>query len=172
MSKKFKLKNKRVFVCSDHHFGQANFMTHNDKFGITMRPEFKDVDDMNDTIVSRHNEVVPRNGSVVFFLGDLAYNSANLCHFDKMNGETKILVGGNHDAKFPLNRLVQIFDKIVGAYVMRPENIVLTHIPVHPQELQDFINIHGHLHRNTIDDDRYLNVCLELNNYYPTELTK
>lgn len=166
-----KLKGKRVFLTSDHHFGQKSFYKPNPNYnGSIMRPEFPDVETADEEIIRRHNEVVSRTGTAVFFLGDLATDGTHLAKIDRMNGEWKILVMGNHDYKFPPAKLLHYFDKIAGLIYMRENNIILSHAPVHPSELRNATNFHGHCHHHVIMDSKYVNVCLEQTDYYPTEL--
>lgn len=166
-----KLKGRRVFLTSDHHFGQESFYKPNPNYNDSiMRPEFSNVTEADAEIIRRHNEVVPRTGSIVYFLGDLAFNGSHLTKIDSMNGEWKILVMGNHDFRLPPAKLLFHFDKIAGVIHLAGKNIILSHVPVHPHELRGSKNFHGHLHRHTLGDARYFNVCLEVNDYYPTEL--
>ena len=47
---------------------------------------------------------------------------------------------------------------------------VMTHYPIHPIELQNgrfTFNIHGHIHKEVIDDYRYIGVSCEQVNYAP-----
>ena len=49
--------------------------------------------------------------------------------------------------------------------------MMLTHIPIHPGQLNRFdANIHGHIHDRKIDDKRYVNVSVEQINYTPISL--
>lgn len=50
----------------------------------------------------------------------------------------------------------------------------LTHAPIHPCELRGKRNIHGHVHDNSVKrgmglDERYINACLEVNNFKPVK---
>lgn len=168
-----KLKNKRVFIISDTHFGQESFYKHNPKYEITMRPEFSSAKECDDFVINTHNKLVPEYNSVVYFLGDIAWNihAAEDC-ISRMNGEFKILVAGNHDSKFPTFKLMQLFDKICGACYLGNREYLLTHVPIHTQELRNGIHCwHGHTHRKSVDDPRYRSFCLEVNNYSTVEVT-
>ena len=49
---------------------------------------------------------------------------------------------------------------------------ILTHCPIHSSQL-DYrysYNIHGHVHSNSIDDARYINVSAEVIDYTPKTL--
>ena len=169
---KIKTKNKKVFICSDPHFGQESFYRYNPSYENILRPQFPNAKACDERIIHNHNSVVPSNNSVVYILGDLAKSAAALDKYiPQLNGETKILVGGNHDFKFPTFRLMQLFDKICGACYLGGRKYLLTHVPVHPDELRGLINWHGHTHQHSIDDPRYHNFCYEVNNFFPTEVT-
>lgn len=78
------------FWTSDQHFGHANIIKYCE------RP-FTDVQEMNESLVTRWNEVVAYDDEV-WVLGDVAMgrieDSLRLIH--RLNG-TKVLVAGNHD---------------------------------------------------------------------------
>ena len=62
------------------------------------------------------------------------------------------------------------FDDVMGGFSYK--GVWLTHIPIHPDELRGRPNIHGHTHNHIINDNRYLNVCMEQINYRPLEFTE
>ena len=92
-----------------------------------------------------------------------------------LNGD-KVLIKGNHDI-FRLEEYTQFFRDIRSSHVMN--GIILTHIPVHPDQLYRFgCNIHGHLHSNRVMtvkhkgaaaeiDPRYFSVCVEQTDFRP-----
>lgn len=63
---------------------------------------------------------------------------------------------------------VQVFDDVQG--FMKYKEFWLSHAPIHPNELRGKVNIHGHVHSATIDDDRYFNTSLENIGYKPISL--
>jgi calcineurin-like phosphoesterase family protein len=45
---------------------------------------------------------------------------------------------------------------------------IFTHCPIHESEVTRFHrNIHGHVHENSLDDYRYINVSCEVVDYTP-----
>jgi calcineurin-like phosphoesterase family protein len=62
----------------------------------------------------------------------------------------------------------------VSGMIDYKEKAILTHCPIHPSQLEFrySFNIHGHVHKNSIDDARYINVCAEMINYTPVEFSK
>ena len=109
------------------------------------------------------NELKPNDK--VYHLGDVGINRNKLdIIMPKLNG-TKILIKGNHD-KFKPKFYLQHFKDIRGCHNL--DNYLLTHIPVHPECKSRFkLNIHGHVHANSLTDPWYYNTCVEVNNYVP-----
>jgi calcineurin-like phosphoesterase family protein len=100
---------------------------------------------------------------------------------DQMNGR-KIVILGNHDKPKHVRSLLNHVESVIG--MIKYKGILLTHCPVHPQELEyrAKINIHGHMHENKVPqvvidgqrdtrgciiDKRYINVCCENIDYQP-----
>ena len=163
-----------IFFCSDHHFGHASILSFKRSDGTPLR-DFATVEEMNETMIDRHNSVV-RPQDKVYFLGDVTMStkSYSLDFLSRMNG-TKILIKGNHDQCKPLAYL-EHFKDIRGSHQF--EGLIMTHIPIHPQSLARWgLNIHGHLHANLVlrelshlPDPRYFNVSMEQINYTPISL--
>lgn len=83
----------KVFFSADVHVGHRNIIRH------CSRP-FSSVEEMNEEIINRHNEVVGTK-DVVFHLGDFycGRSKEEAEHFfHSLNGK-KILIKGNHDRK-------------------------------------------------------------------------
>jgi calcineurin-like phosphoesterase family protein len=63
----------------------------------------------------------------------------------------------------------------VSGIIYYKDVCILSHCPVHPQELtykRAHYNIHGHVHENSLDDPKYINVCAEMIDYTPVEFSK
>jgi calcineurin-like phosphoesterase family protein len=157
----------KIFAVSDNHFGHTGLYKPSKRWGDAMRPEFANVDDAEAEIIRRHNGVV-KPDDTVYFLGDVTMKRGRLRLLTQMNGK-KILVMGNHDC-FAAFDYLKYFEDVEG--FVKQKLAFLSHAPIHPNELYDRVNIHGHVHRNTIDDNRYINACLEVNNYTPIDVTK
>lgn len=165
----------KIYVCSDHHFNHANILNFKNADGSPLRV-FDDVKDMNETMVRLHNEVV-RPEDHVYFLGDVAINKGGLPYVARMMGH-KRLVRGNHDIFRTRKYLEAGFDEIYGVRVWPKHNIVMSHVPLHPDSLssRNWINVHGHLHGNIVKlsngqpDERYRNVSMEQINFTPVLL--
>jgi len=94
-----------VFFTSDTHFGHANVIKY------CNRP-FKDVDEMDATLIANWNERVQPNDTV-YHIGDFSFKDPDL-YAGKLNGQ-KFLVPGNHD-KRNLKKLGQYFTILPGLY--------------------------------------------------------
>lgn len=154
----------RVFVIGDTHFGHKR---------VTEFRPWLTVEDHDRNLIELWNSVV-RTKDVVWHLGDVCLGGRqNLDVLNRLNG-TKKLVLGNHDV-YPLECYIPYFSKIFGA--AQWNDCALTHIPIHPQQLEHRfrLNVHGHLHAATINDSRYRNVAAEQIGYTPRlmlEITK
>lgn len=115
-------------------------------------------------MIEKWNSIVKPNDKV-YHLGDVGINRNKLdIIMQKLNG-TKVLIKGNHD-KFKPKFYLQHFKDIRGCHNL--DNFLLTHIPVHPECKSKFkLNIHGHVHANSLTDTWYYNTCVEVNNYAP-----
>ena len=166
------------FVISDHHFGHQNSW---EKFkladGSPLRP-FTSNDEMNQTMIDRHNAKVKEHDTV-YFLGDVVINRKHLHLVKQLNGR-KILIRGNHDIFRDDDYREVGFEQIHGVRVF-VDKFILSHIPLHPDCVSGRfrVNVHGHLHSNRVMksydfndnppviDPRYISACVELNDYTP-----
>lgn len=139
---------------SDTHFGHRGIITYEAKF----RP-FTTIEEHDEELIKRWNEVV-KDDDKVFHLGDFCMNQGAVQTAKRLKGR-KVLVMGNHDSFKPEKYLEAGFIKLCGA--LQYENLMLTHVPIHPQQLEYrfFANVHGHLHSKKLPDWRFLNVGVE-----------
>lgn len=85
------MNQRNIFFSSDHHFFHENVIKYSN------RP-FKDVEEMNHEMITRHNQVVTPQ-DIVYFLGDFCFTTdvdAIVKILKSMNGE-KHFIPGNHD---------------------------------------------------------------------------
>jgi calcineurin-like phosphoesterase family protein len=165
---------------SDLHLGHTNCITKFTRADGTPLRDFKDVEEMNKTIIDNINRVVGKDDRL-FILGDVVINKKFIPLLDEINCKNLILLGGNHDRHYEL--LQPHFKEIHGCLEYR--NCILTHIPVHPSQKYRFkANLHGHLHANNImlppitssekviiyPDPWYVNLSVEQINYTPINL--
>lgn len=158
---------KKIFVTSDTHFN------HNNIIKYCNRP-FKNVNEMNEELIKRWNEVVGVDDTV-YHLGDFGFGTFdNLCEiFDKLNGN-KILIMGNHDYRVGINFYKEMgFVKVYKKETIL-DNCIFTH---YPKNVDDgFINLFGHIHDKEIPDEfndgKHICVCVDKTNFYPVELSE
>ena len=137
----------RTWITSDLHFGHANIM----KFCPGTRSRFKDVDDMNETMIREWNEIV-QDGDTVYILGDFAFLPADKAVkvANRLNGD-KILVEGNHDRKLLNDPVFRRCFKEVHQYLSityDKHRICMFHYPIAEwdQMHRGALHFHGHLH--------------------------
>jgi calcineurin-like phosphoesterase family protein len=172
----------KTFAISDFHLDHANIIKH------CNRP-FKNIHDMNNTIVHRWNSVVS-NSDQVYFLGDFCgYRTDPYIWLKKLNGSI-LFVEGNHDKKLGLSWKWGVHPVLQSCILRnkRNDNILLVHEPSYKDEyekwhdMRDDLNfkgwmIHGHTHNNQMEryplinhKNKTINVSCELLNYFPREI--
>jgi len=149
-----------VFFIGDTHFGHKGIL----KFSATKEfRKFDNIEEHDAELVRRWNSVVGKD-DMVFHLGDFCFGKRNLSIARELNGNKKLVLG-NHDM-YASKDYLEYFNKIYGA--VEYKGAILTHIPVHESQFSRYyINIHGHLHHNVLEDKRYINVSAEQINLTP-----
>lgn len=166
----------KTWFISDTHFGHGNMLNFKDSDGKPIRV-FKDVDEMDEEMIKNWNYYISPEDRV-YHLGDVAISLKALHKvMPRLNGR-KVLLKGNHDI-FKLKEYTPYFEDIRAFKVYPAHGIIFSHVPVHPQQLENRFkfNVHGHLHQNNIMkggipdwqsiDGRYLNICVEKTYYSP-----
>jgi calcineurin-like phosphoesterase family protein len=137
---------------------------------------FKDQHEMNDHIIKSWNSVVGRK-DVTWILGDITMEKAVHYHMlNRLNGLKKVVLG-NHDRPEHVPHLLNYVNSVCSMKYHKDKefgNVIFTHAPIHPCEL-DYrftINIHGHDHERNLKDERYINICAEFIDYKPKLLSE
>lgn len=170
------------FFIADLHLGHKGILSFTKDYGFRrkvrhflerlgfksknyMLREFGSIEEHNDFIVKSINSVVGKQDKL-YILGDVVFGKENFKYLSLLNG-SKYLIAGNHDCYATVEYL-KYFNKVFGQIGYKHE-IVLSHIPVHEQQIADrFVaNVHGHLHGNIIHDPRYICVSCEQVNFIP-----
>jgi len=141
-----------VLFCSDLHFGHKNIHT--------FRPGMDSEEDNRWRICEDWRKRVSKR-DIVYVLGDACFTMDTIFEFGDLPGK-KILIRGNHDL-LDTQVYLKYFDGVYG--LLKYKEFWLSHAPIHPVELRNKVNLHGHVHYATIPDKRYLNCCPE--NLYP-----
>lgn len=151
----------------------------NSDTGLPIRPEFSCVQEMNETIIQRWNEVV-RPGDKVYHLGDVFMGPKEwfTSMWPRLMGSKRLIVGNHDDIKFLAGG--GFFQKVQMWRRFDEFGLLLTHVPVHESSLLRFRHqtnnleslkcVHGHIHEKASPKGLYQNVCVERNNYYPINI--
>lgn len=100
---------RRTFFSSDHHF------SHNNIIKYANRP-FKNVDEMNEAMIERHNSVVTPQ-DIVWFIGDFTFERDEervRRTIRRLNGEINF-VKGNHDKPVMPPRVRAEFNQFINS---------------------------------------------------------
>lgn len=166
----------KLFFTSDTHFGHARVID------FSSRP-FKDIEEMNETLIKNWNEVVKPNDTI-FHLGDFALGGSKIWKetLERLNGK-KYLIMGNHDFKNFRNSYREYFEEVVLAkyYTYKDKAMYLSHCPYlcYGGDERGVWNLYGHVHSGPnarlgkdLPKLQYLgewtyDVGVDNNNYYP-----
>lgn len=170
--KKNSFSKPKIFITSDLHLEHENIIR------FCKRP-FRNVNDMNETLVNNWNKVVGKK-DVVYYLGDLVYNfglrknpNAHKERFEYwlniLNGE-KILIKGNHD---PVN--FNLKETLILKY--GKQDFFLCHEPEQvPKDWRSWA-ICGHHHNNKLEEypfidkkNKKINISTELTKFCPVNM--
>jgi len=149
---------------SDYHFSHANIIKY------CGRP-FETVEEMNETIIRKHNERV-KPDDTVFFLGDFIFKGGNeggvekYRQFEKRLNGKYIFIKGNHDRN---NSLRTIITKMYIHY--GGKDICMAH-RAEDADLNVPWNFCGHVHekykvKRLNENSLIVNLSVEVWNYYP-----
>jgi calcineurin-like phosphoesterase family protein len=145
----------RILYISDTHFGHTN---------MALKRGFSSAEEMDEQIIQKWNSKVLKKDTV-WVLGDITMEKANYEILTRLNGYKKVVLG-NHDQPQHIPKLLQYVNSVCGMY--KKGGYIFTHCPIHESEVTRFHrNIHGHVHENTLDDYRYINVSCEVIDYTP-----
>jgi calcineurin-like phosphoesterase family protein len=172
-----------IWFASDHHFDHTNILTFTERGTDNLiRPGFRDIDEMNEHIIDKHNKFVGVNDKV-YFGGDLGKNIHKF--IPRMNGKKRLILG-NHD-DLGIEKYIPHFQKILSwrEFGDRSSYFMFCHYPLHRSAFdyrgsRDDMKfcVHGHLHEKFVMhengeiDLRYINVSMEQTNYCPVSMTQ
>ena len=150
----------------DLHLGHRNIMKYRE--GITSVEENTEV--CVDNILTTCNK-----RDVLWLHGDIFFTEESLKSLVEMRRFVCNirLILGNHDFQYSnlTDCLKVLSDLKVPVYGLKKhKGFWLSHAPIHTDELRGHLNIHGHVHTQTIDDDRYVNVSVDNTNFKPVKL--
>ena len=143
---------------------------------MAIKRGFKNYEEHDEHIVKTWNSIVSKK-DVTYILGDVTFEKSKPYEIlNRLNGIKKVILG-NHDEPQHVPELLKYVNNVCALkYLKHKEfgNIILSHAPIHPCELEYRfnINIHGHVHENTLPDKRYINVSAEVIDYKPKLLSE
>jgi len=145
-----------VYCISDLHFGHKN---------MALKRGFVCAEQHDEHIIRKWNSVVNKKDTV-WILGDITMEKSGYYPLlDRLNGYKKVVLG-NHDLPQHVPELLKYVNCVSG--MVKYKGCILSHCPLHASEMGRYIkNIHGHVHENSLEDDRYRNVSCEVLNYTP-----
>lgn len=149
-----------VYFTSDLHLGHKNIH----KF----RGGFESESQHEQYIINSWKIITKRDD--VYVLGDACFTMDSLKLLENLPG-TKHLIRGNHD-ELDTQAYLKVFKNVYG--LKKYKEFWLSHAPIHPQELRNRVNLHGHVHYDSVKlpfnpvydvkqnlDVRYFNCCVE-----------
>lgn len=123
----------KYYFTSDYHLNHPKIIEY------SKRP-FRNIEEMNETIINNHNAIVTKN-DIVFHIGDFCFGDKKETRefINKLNG-TIIFIRGNHDHKTNVNAIIEYLVINHGG-----NNMFLVHDPkdYNPEYK---INLCGHVH--------------------------
>lgn len=149
-----------TWFLGDLHAGHKNV--------ARFRTQFTSEEEHFQKIKENYHQVVGKRDKI-FFMGDTAFTLERLQDVSTWAGERKVLIVGNHDLdSLDMKTVVQYYDEVYS--FLRYKEFWLSHCPIHPDELRGKRNIHGHVHHQSLMDDRYFNTSLENTGFFPVDL--
>lgn len=148
-------------IISDLHFGHES---------MAIKRGFVNSIEHDQHIIDCWNSVV-RKGDTVWILGDITMEKSQpYILLNQLKGFKKVILG-NHDKPQHVSELLKYVNLVCGMFKLN--GYMMSHAPIHSTELASYgMNIHGHVHENTIDDSRYINVSAEAINYTPIQFPR
>lgn len=168
---------KKVWVTSDTHFGHNNILSYENR---VEKLKVSTVEEHDKELINRWNAIVGKD-DLVLILGDFSFKKADRTEevLNKLNGD-KVLIRGNHDIflddkKFNKSLFKAIYDYKETKY--KGQEIALMHYPIQDfkhqnKETKPAILLFGHIHTFNMEIPKHsFNVGVDVNNYYPVDLT-
>lgn len=138
-----KFDGSKVYFTSDTHFNHTNII------GFCNRP-FKDVNEMNETLIANWNRVVGAD-DIVFHLGDFCFGNSTewTSILNRLNGKIYLILG-NHDIQNLKRGCCDGFEAILMQMYIEigKQTIYLNHCPFlcYGGAYKDTWQLFGHVH--------------------------
>jgi calcineurin-like phosphoesterase family protein len=166
--------DENTWIISDTHFGHKNIIN------FCNRPR-------NHEDVMFHNWASNvQYGDKILHLGDVAFGNRKEIYYwanmiKELPGE-KYLIKGNHDHSSSIKVYKGVFEEIIDPFIQEFSDVkfYFSHYPDHSIVDEWDINIHGHIHNNSLQGQFspvvdltkiYENVSVEVTRYAPIRLS-
>jgi len=154
-----------IYITSDQHVYHKNIAT----YCPDSRP-FSSVEEMNEAIIERHNEVVSPKDQI-YYLGDFSFGTFEQTEaiLKRLNGH-KYYVFGNHCKVMKNNGMHKHFKwmKDYAEIKVDKKHIVLFHFPILQWNRKHYSSYHFHGHRHSNEKADYCrDIGVDGNNLYP-----
>lgn len=152
-----------IWFTGDTHFGHANIIKY------CNRP-FKDVDEMDNTLIENWNRIVKPN-DLVYHLGDFLFKGKKANELlSVLNGEV-VLIVGNHDSRLSKQALAK-FKAVHNTLLLEKQDIILSHksLSFWKELYSAKYNVHGHSHGTSMIIKNRLDVGCDCFNFCPVHL--
>ena len=178
-----------VWITSDTHYhhknicrGVTNWRTQDGKIPVNSTRDFRDLDEMDATIINNINSKVGQDDTLIH-LGDVAFGGFDKLEqfLDRLICKNIYLVLGNHDHHIKNDRsFIKGRFMSVQNYLevnIDDENFVLCHYPLQSWHglNKGVIHLHGHVHlsaQNKWGNGKRLDVGMDGNNMQPYKITE
>lgn len=174
---------KDMWLIADTHLNHKNILHFtNSLTGKLLRPGFDTIQQMNEYIIEQWNSHI-KPGDKVIHCGDVTLGPKDefRAMWKKLHGSKELIVGNHDDIKFfAKNELVT---KIHMWKQMREFGLLLSHVPLHEQQLRrgppgeehdymknHLLNVHGHIHDELSPPGPYKCICVEHTDYKPVNI--
>lgn len=154
-----------IYITSDQHLYHRNILKYQSN------RNFNSVQEMNEQLIQRHNELVKKNNTI-YMLGDLAFTGQDNIEnvLKRLNGKIYYIYG-NHDKQLKKDRFSQYFESRQNYLEVNIDgnNIVMFHYKISNWNRMHYgaYHFHGHSHDVTIPDCRRFDIGVDGNDCYP-----
>jgi len=167
---------RNTYFTADEHFGHKSILKY-------CRRPFATVEDMDNEIIARRNDVVGSN-DVVYGLGDFTLSEDPRSYFAQLNGIARIVPGG-HDRRwikkyrtlYTRDAEVEILPPLFTLKIpivdrKHPLAIVLCHYSLRIWSRSHYGSFHcfGHSHGRLPEYGRSMDVGVDAHDFYPVSL--
>ena len=135
------------YFCADLHLGSRYW---------TAERGFNSSDEMDSFLIDKLSFL--KETDKLYILGDVAHSKQSLRKLLDIPCK-KVLIKGNHD-KLELKEYLKVFYDIRACHEM--DGLFFCHVPILDCQGRYPHIVHGHLHKEIIQDRRYMNICWDM----------